>query len=82
MSVPRKTGRYCTINGRRFKKSSFSPATLKSVFCVGVSVNGDKVFVVNTKTNSPVLKFTRDEWNAFVAGVKVGEFDIEVMTES
>lgn len=25
----------------------------------------------------PMLNFTHDEWRAFIAGVKAGEFDIE-----
>jgi len=27
-------------------------------------------------TSGPVLVFTRDEWDAFVAGAKDGEFDL------
>lgn len=44
--------------------------------CVGV-VTGDEIAVVDTKTaGGPELRFTRDEWAAFVAGVKNGEFDL------
>ena len=44
--------------------------------CVGVVLD-DEVTVVDTKTAAgPELHFTRDEWAAFVAGVKAGEFDV------
>jgi len=38
----------------------------------------DEVLVRDTKQNGngPILAFTRDEWIAFVGGVKDGEFDI------
>jgi hypothetical protein len=45
--------------------------------CVGVSFTGGEILVTNTTTNdAPVAKFTQDEWKAFIAGVKNGEFDI------
>lgn len=45
--------------------------------CVGVSFTGGEILVTNTTTtDAPVAKFTQDEWNAFIAGVKNGEFDI------
>ncbi|MFI7586486.1 DUF397 domain-containing protein [Spongisporangium articulatum] len=44
--------------------------------CVEVQ-RGDEVRVRDAKTTaSPVLTFDRDEWRAFVAGVKAGEFDV------
>jgi hypothetical protein len=43
--------------------------------CVGVAIEGDEVRVVDTKS-SETLRFTPDEWAAFVAGVKAGEFDL------
>jgi len=41
----------------------------------------DEVFVVRDSKNPerPTLTFTRDEWDAFVDGVKSGEFDSEVL---
>lgn len=46
--------------------------------CVGVEIDADVVHVVDTKNPvaSSRLSFTRDEWAAFVAGVKAGEFDL------
>lgn len=45
--------------------------------CVEVAFDGDHVLVRDSKDpDSPVLRFTRDEWTAFVAGVKDGDFDI------
>jgi hypothetical protein len=45
--------------------------------CVGVDVDQDEVRVVDTKSDeAPTLRFTPDEWAAFVAGVKAGEFDL------
>jgi hypothetical protein len=45
--------------------------------CVAVaSLDDGTVLVKDTKNDAhPVLNFTRDEWTAFVTGVKQGEFD-------
>ena len=42
--------------------------------CVEVSV-GDKVLVRNSTSPNKVVAFTKEEWRAFVAGVRVGEFE-------
>lgn len=46
--------------------------------CVEVRTNGDQILVRDSKLGdgSPVLSFTPDEWDAFVAGVKDLEFDL------
>lgn len=45
--------------------------------CVGVAIKNDAVYVTNTTTpDSPITRFTHEEWKAFVAGVKNGEFEI------
>ncbi len=45
--------------------------------CVEVAFHGDGVLVRDSKNPSgPTLVFTRNEWDAFVAGAKDGEFDI------
>lgn len=46
--------------------------------CVEVSEGSEYVLVRDTKDkgNGPVLKFTRDEWTAFIGGAKDGEFDL------
>ena len=62
------------INGVVYKKSSRSNS---SQLCVGVAFKNDDVLVLNTNTRDLVLRFTREEWRAFVAGVKANEFDDE-----
>ena len=45
--------------------------------CVEVGVSSDAVFVRDTKDpGRRALSFTDEEWVAFVAGVKAGEFDL------
>jgi hypothetical protein len=42
-----------------------------------VAIDPSAVLVRDTKAHDgPVLAFTRDEWAAFIAGVKAGEFDL------
>jgi hypothetical protein len=44
--------------------------------CVEVGRSGDEVLVRDSKDPAgPVLHFTADEWRAFLAGVRDGEFD-------
>lgn len=53
-------------------KSSFCD----SASCVEVSFDDDEVLVSDSKNAfGPVLRFTHQEWDAFVAGAKAGEFD-------
>lgn len=45
--------------------------------CVEVEQGKDEVRMRDGKdADSPVLAFTHDEWAAFMAGVKAGEFDL------
>ena len=45
--------------------------------CVEVAILGDRVAVRDAKDRAgPVLVFTAAEWDAFVGGVRVGEFDL------
>jgi hypothetical protein len=56
-------------------RSSFCSAAS----CVAVLVEGSTVLVRDTKApehDGPVLSFSLQEWEAFVAGVKIGEFDL------
>lgn len=56
-----------------WQKSSFCGNTA----CVEVALAGDEIAVRDSKNaTSPVLKFTVDEWQAFVAGVRAGEFSV------
>jgi len=53
-------------------KSSASDAS-----CVEVSIAADNVRVRDTKNQrGPMLTFSHDEWQAFLAGVRLGEFDL------
>lgn len=40
---------------------------------------GIVVEVTDTKNPGPVLRYTRDEWEAFLHGALLGEFDIETL---
>jgi hypothetical protein len=45
--------------------------------CVEVAVLDDRVAVRDAKDKaSPILLFTVPEWDAFVSGVRAGEFDL------
>ena len=55
---------------RRSSRSEFNS-------CVEVCFVGDRVPVRNSRDpDGPVVVFTAPEWDAFVAGVKLGEFDL------
>ncbi len=55
------------------KSSSSGP----SGNCVEVAFQGDGVLVRDSKDpEGPTLVFTRNEWDAFVAGAKGGEFNV------
>jgi hypothetical protein len=45
--------------------------------CVAVAISSDETITVRDEkhADAPVLSFTAAEWDAFVAGVKGGEFD-------
>jgi hypothetical protein len=57
-----------------FRKSTFSEINGS---CVEVSRDGEMTAVRDTKDleGGPTLYFTEDEWQAFIKGVKAGEFD-------
>jgi hypothetical protein len=45
--------------------------------CVEVALGPDAIWVRDTKDRpGPALRFTRTEWDAFLAGVRQGEFDL------
>lgn len=44
--------------------------------CVEVEFRGGLVWVTNSFSPAAALVFTRDEWTAFLAGVRNGEFDV------
>jgi len=44
--------------------------------CVGVARQGEFVVIGNTSNpDGPVSRFTIEKWSAFLAGVKLGDFD-------
>ncbi len=63
------------VAGARWRKSSFSGGNGEG--CVEVAfLPGSQVAVRDTKDRSlPPLIYTPAEWDAFVAGVRAGEFD-------
>jgi Domain of unknown function (DUF397) len=59
-----------------FRKSSYSGAVNNN--CVEVGFVTAEVLMRDSKDpKGPVLHFTPDEWRAFTAGVKAGEFDLD-----
>ena len=58
-----------------FRKSSLSRHSKR--ICVQVAIKSEGVGVRDSKDPSKTtLQFTPEEWNAFIGGVKVGEFDL------
>lgn len=63
------------ISHNRFRKSSFSGGA----GCVEVlRLSDGRIALRDSKDpNLPPHHFTSAEWNAFLAGVRAGEFDLE-----
>ncbi len=58
-----------------FKKSSLSHGGKK--VCVEVAINSQGVGVRDSKDpTKTTLSFTHEEWEAFIGGVKGGEFEL------
>jgi hypothetical protein len=56
-----------------FKTSSYTGVEN----CVEVALRPDEVLVRNSKRrDQKAMAFTHDEWRAFIAGAKDGEFDV------
>lgn len=64
------------IDDPRWRKSSFSGNGGAS--CVEVAGHDGMILVRDTKDHGkgPVHRYTPDEWRAFIAGVRNGEFDL------
>jgi hypothetical protein len=62
------------------KSLTFRKSTLSThggnTRCVEVAFAEQGVYVRNSKSIEPVVKFTFDEWSAFIGGVKNSEFDL------
>ena len=74
--------RSTTLSGRRERPGSGSCWIKSSLSyangnCVEVaSLPGGEIGVRNSRNSAgPVLRFTPDEWHAFLGGVRNGEFD-------
>ncbi len=47
--------------------------------CVAVKKDGNRILVRDSKDNADTtLSFTEKEWEAFIGGVKDGEFDFDI----
>ncbi|MEK7518677.1 MAG: DUF397 domain-containing protein [Patescibacteria group bacterium] len=62
------------------KDGSFQTSSFSNVdpvpFCVAVARSNDGILVKHSKdATGKTLAFTTKEWEAFVKGVKAGEFD-------
>lgn len=58
-----------------FVKSSYSTT---NATCVEAAPADGRILVRDGKDpDGPVLSYTMEEWNAFLAGVRSGEFDFE-----
>ena len=56
-----------------FRSSSFC----SNDTCLGVGLDGADVLVADMSRPDVRLRVTREEWAAFVSGVKAGEFDLD-----
>lgn len=64
-----------TFEDHEFSKASFSQYVWNK--CVQVAKRDDDVGVRDSKdSEKTTLCFSREEWRAFIAGVKAGEFDV------
>ena len=72
----KKNCKHVDYSDRVFIKSSFSPSA-PNVRCVDVSIGENDVLVTNlAQKKCQVIKFSLDEWSAFIKGVKNNEFDV------
>lgn len=56
------------MNRSEFKTSSICSTGC----CVGVAIKDEAVYVTNTTTpDSPITRFTHEEWKAFLAAVQI-----------
>ena len=66
-------------NISKFKSEDFKTSSLcnNCASCVEVAYKGGVIAVRDTKNKEQApLFFDKDEWNAFIGGVKKGEFDL------
>jgi hypothetical protein len=72
---PRNAPMSVDLSGAVWRKSTKSGPWTDN--CVEVAFVGEAIVVRDSKQpDGPVLYFTAAEWDAFVNGAKVGEFDL------
>lgn len=59
-----------------WKKSTKSGPHTDNCVEVGGEFTGDILIRDSKDPDGPILRFTPDEWTAFIGGVKDGEFDL------
>jgi hypothetical protein len=58
-----------------WRRSSYCSGAAST--CVEVAIGAQMVTVRDSKVSaSPILRFTLEEWRAFVRGVRAGEFEV------
>lgn len=64
-----------TIDRARWQKSAYSGGNGGACVEVAVLPDGARAVRDSKDTDGPKLAFPAEEWAAFMAGVKAGEFD-------
>ncbi|MGP3979289.1 DUF397 domain-containing protein [Streptomyces sp. 8N114] len=59
-----------------FRTSSVCKYNNDDPRCVEVATNIPGKVVVRNSVNGRSVEFTADEWNVFLSGAKLGEFDV------
>ena len=65
------------MNGKAgtWRRSSYCSGAAST--CVEVAISTQMVTVRDSKVAaSPILRFTPEEWRAFIRGVRAGEFEV------
>jgi hypothetical protein len=71
-----RTSSYSLNNGTCVEVAFRASSGCGNGACVEVGHDGGQVLVRDSKNpDSPVLRFTADEWTAFLAGAAAGEFN-------
>jgi Domain of unknown function (DUF397) len=79
--VPDAEPRRCAMNETvlpvaGWRKSSFSSTAEKNCAEATVLLSGAVALRDSKNPAGPVLVFTREEWTAFILGVRAGEFEL------
>jgi hypothetical protein len=65
-----------SLDGLQWRKSSYSGSNGGACVEVAVLPEGGRAIRDSKNPDGARLSYTADEWRAFVAGVKDGEFDL------